>query len=130
MILLFCMLGGNLCYGQTNNIDSVLLSIDEVRIVAKIINENNYLRVENGLLDSMITINTEQINVLTSSLSTCQIITEQQTISLKSFSQVDALRVKQINQMMIDHKKDKRKTTVKFTGVGIVLGVIATLLLN
>ena len=124
---MFFLLGNNLVYGQT---DSVLLSIDEVRVVAKVLNENNYLRKENSILDSIIIVNNKHINLLNNSISNYMMINNQQLGVIHSFEEIDRLRVQQINNMMLAHKKDKRMTAIKFGGGGIAVGMILMLILK
>ena len=125
MTLLFYMLGSNLSYGQT---DSVLMSIDEIRIVGKVLNENQYLRIENKILDSMIIVNNKHIDLLSNSLYNCKNITDQQLKTISGFEEIDRMRVQQINNMIEVHKKEKRKTALKFGGFGVAAGVILMLI--
>jgi len=107
-----------------------LLSIDEVRVVAKVLNENNYLRKENSILDSIIIVNNKHINLLNNSISNYMMINNQQLGVIHSFEEIDRLRVQQINNMMLAHKKDKRMTAIKFGGGGIAVGMILMLILK
>jgi hypothetical protein len=126
---LLCLLGNNLIYGQTeSSTDSVLFSIDEVRVMAKVLNENAYLRNENVILDSIIVVNNKHIYLLSNNVTLCRSITEQQLMAITSYQEMDRIRFQQIENIMLSHKKEKRMTAIRFGGGGIAIGMLLMLL--
>jgi len=106
------------------------MSIDEVRTVGRIINENRHLKTEIDILNSNLIANDKHIFLLQSNVSSYRSITEQQASIILNFEEIDRTRVQQISDMQNFHKKDKRATALKFCGGGIAIGMILMLLLN
>jgi len=106
------------------------MSIDEVRIVGRIINENQHLKNEIEILDSMIVVKDKHVFLLQENVTACRSIMEQQISVISSFEEIDRLRVQQINDIHKFHKKDKRKTALRFGGGGVALGILLMLIFN
>ena len=127
-ILLFCIFVNNLIYCQ-NKSDSVLISINEAKKIALIINERNCLREENIVLDSIATISSKTIVLLKESLGSSRRECEELRKNYRDCMTIDTIRQEEIKALEEHYKKQRRSDIWKIGGGGFVVGVLLTLLI-
>ena len=128
MILLWIMFGSSLSYGQSKK-DSVLISISEAQKIALIINQNDYLKKENIVLDSLVVYSSKTIDLLKESLDASKMESEELKKNYQDCMTIDTIRQQEISAIEKQCKKEKRVSIIKVGGCGTVLGMIVMLLI-
>jgi glycerol dehydrogenase-like iron-containing ADH family enzyme len=106
------------------------MSIDEVRKVAYIINENTFLKDENKVLDSLLLYSTKTIDLLQTNLEISKRETMETRHMFDECMKLDSIRIQEINAIQQQCKKTKRRTILKAGGGGIIVGIILMLIIG